>query len=173
MSAALPVHGGRPQSGQPVPAVSAASPPVGDEPNDRQDHPAGNGRTGRSTKAPRSPLTTWHSANQSNTSARRPGNEFLAFNSGIFPPSRLVSRPTGAERSALTTVYRPLFLVVPAKQDHQIFDHLLRPPEPPRVSGGSGPACRAGEPLVEIEALWTPSAGSIPNTGPHPSTAGR
>ena len=78
-------------------------------------------------------------------------NDFLAFNSGIF--SNEVWLLADALNAGIDEVVATVE-AIPAKADHQIFDHLLRAGTTAgqrwRWSGRRG-----GETLVEIDALWT------------------
>jgi hypothetical protein len=90
-------------------------------------------------------------------------NEFLAFNSGIF--TEQVWFLADALQAGIDEVTATVE-AVPAKQDHQIFDHLLRA----GTTAGQRwiwTGRRAGEPLIEIEALWT-VGGEYPEHWPTP-----
>jgi hypothetical protein len=90
-------------------------------------------------------------------------NEFLAFNSGIFTEQVwFLADALNADIDDVTASVE----AVPAKQDHQIFDHLLRA----GTTAGQRwiwTGRRAGAPLIEIEALWT-VGGEYPEHWPTP-----
>jgi hypothetical protein len=89
--------------------------------------------------------------------------EFLAFNSGIF--TEQVWFLADALNAGIDEVTATVDAVA-AKQDHQIFDHLLRA----GTTAGqrwTWTGCRAGEPLIEIETLWT-VGGEYPEHWPTP-----
>jgi hypothetical protein len=78
-------------------------------------------------------------------------SEFLAFNSAIF--TEQVWLLADALRAGIDEVTATVEAVA-AEHDHQIFDHLLRA----GTTAGqrwNWTGRRAGEPLVEIETLWT------------------
>jgi hypothetical protein len=78
-------------------------------------------------------------------------NDFLAFNSSIF--TEQVWLLADALRAGIDEVTATVEAVA-AEHDHQIFDHLLRA----GTTAGqrwNWVGRRSGEPLVEIEALWT------------------
>jgi 2,4-diaminopentanoate dehydrogenase len=78
-------------------------------------------------------------------------NDFLAFNSSIF--TEQVWLLADALRAGIDEVTATVEAVA-AEHDHQIFDHLLRA----GTTAGqrwNWAGRRCGEPLVEIEALWT------------------
>jgi 2,4-diaminopentanoate dehydrogenase len=78
-------------------------------------------------------------------------NDFLAFNSSIF--TEQVWLLADALRAGIDEVTATVEAVA-AEHDHQIFDHLLRA----GTTAGqrwNWVGRRGGEPLVEIEALWT------------------
>ena len=87
--------------------------------------------------------------------------EFLAFNSSIFEEQVwFVGDALGAELDEVTATVE----AVAAQQDHQIFDHLLRA----GTTAGqrwNWTGLRDGQPLVEIETLWTVGS-EYPGTGP-------
>jgi hypothetical protein len=90
-------------------------------------------------------------------------NEFLAFNSGLF--TEQVWFLADALRADIDEVTATVE-AVPAEQDHQIFDHLLRA----GTTAGQRwiwTGRRAGKPLIEIEALWT-VGGEYPEHWPSP-----
>jgi hypothetical protein len=78
-------------------------------------------------------------------------NEFLAFNSSIFTEQVwLLADALNAGIDEVTATVE----AVAAEHDHEIFDHVLRA----GTTAGqrwNWAGRRAGEPLVEIEALWT------------------
>ena len=78
-------------------------------------------------------------------------NDFLAFNSGIFTEQVwLLGDALNAGIDEVTATVQP----VAAREDHQIFDRLLRA----GTTAGqrwNWVGCRNGEPLIEIETLWT------------------
>jgi hypothetical protein len=78
-------------------------------------------------------------------------NDFLAFNSSIFTEQVwLLADSLNAGIDEVTAAVE----AVPAERDHQIFDHVLRA----GTTAGqrwNWVGRRQGEPLVEIEALWT------------------
>jgi hypothetical protein len=89
--------------------------------------------------------------------------EFLAFNSGIF--TEQVWFLADALNAGIDEVTVTVDAVA-AKQDHQIFDHLLRA----GTTAGqrwTWTGRRAGEPLIEIETLWT-VGGEYPEHWPTP-----
>jgi hypothetical protein len=89
--------------------------------------------------------------------------DFLAFNSAIFAEQVwFLADALGADIDEVTAVVE----AVPAAQDHQIFDHVLR------AGSTAGQRWnwtgrRGGEPLVEIETLWT-VGGEYPDHWPKP-----
>lgn len=90
-------------------------------------------------------------------------NEFLAFNSAIF--TEQVWLLGDALNAGLDEVSATVE-AVPAKADHQIFDHLLRA----GTTAGqrwNWRGTRNGEVLVEIETLWT-VGGEHPEHWPRP-----
>jgi len=90
-------------------------------------------------------------------------NEFLAFNSALF--TEQVWFLADALNAGIDEVTATVEAVA-AKQDHQIFDHLLRA----GTTAGQRwiwTGRRAGEPLIEIEALWT-VGGEYPEDWPTP-----
>jgi hypothetical protein len=90
-------------------------------------------------------------------------NDFLAFNSGLFESQVwFLADELGADIDEVVTTVE----AVPAESDHQIFDHLLRA----GTTAGqrwTWSGRRAGESLVEIEALWT-VGGEYPEHWPRP-----
>lgn len=78
-------------------------------------------------------------------------SDFLAFNSSIFSEQVwLLADALGADIDDVTAEVE----AVPAGKDHQIFDHVLRA----GTTAGqrwNWTGRRAGEPLIEIETLWT------------------
>ena len=91
------------------------------------------------------------------------GNDFLAFNSGIFTEEVwLLADALNAGIDEVTATVD----AVAAREDHQIFDHLLRA----GTTAGqrwTWSGRRDGETLVEIEALWT-VGGEYPPHWPKP-----
>ena len=91
------------------------------------------------------------------------GNDFLAFNSGIFTEEVwLLADALNADIDEVTATVD----AVAAREDHQIFDHLLRA----GTTAGqrwTWSGRRDGETLVEIEALWT-VGGEYPPHWPKP-----
>lgn len=90
-------------------------------------------------------------------------NDFLAFNSSIFTEQvwLLADALNGGIDEVTATVD-----AVAARQDHQIFDHVLRA----GTTAGqrwNWVGRRDGEPLVEIETLWT-VGGEYPDHWPRP-----
>lgn len=90
-------------------------------------------------------------------------NDFLAFNSGIFTNEVwLLADALNAGIDEVTATVE----AIPAKTDHQIFDHVLHAGTTAgqrwRWSGRRG-----GETLVEIDALWT-VGGEYPSHWPKP-----
>jgi 2,4-diaminopentanoate dehydrogenase len=89
--------------------------------------------------------------------------EFLAFNSSIFEEQVwFIGDALGAELDEVTATVE----AVAAQQDHQIFDHLLRA----GTTAGqrwNWTGLRDGQPLVEIETLWT-VGGEYPGHWPTP-----
>jgi 2,4-diaminopentanoate dehydrogenase len=90
-------------------------------------------------------------------------SEFLEFNSGIFEEQVwFLADELNADIDEVVATVE----AVPARADHQIFDHLLRAGTTAgqrwRWSGR-----RAGETLVEIETLWT-VGGEYPEHWPKP-----
>jgi hypothetical protein len=91
------------------------------------------------------------------------GTDFLAFNSGIF--TEMVWFVADALDAGIDTVTTSVEAVA-AEEDHQIFDHLLRA----GTTAGqrwNWVGRRNGEPLVEIETLWT-CGGEYPPHWPAP-----
>jgi hypothetical protein len=90
-------------------------------------------------------------------------NDFLAFNSGLFESQVwFLADELDADIDEVVATVE----AVPAKSDHQIFDHLLRA----GTTAGqrwTWSGRRAGESLVEIEALWT-VGGEYPEHWPRP-----
>ncbi len=89
--------------------------------------------------------------------------EFLAFNSSIFTEQVwMIGDALGADLDEVTATVD----AVAARQDHRIFGHLL-------PAGGTAgqrwnwTGCRHGDPLVEIETLWT-VGGEYPDHWPTP-----
>lgn len=90
-------------------------------------------------------------------------NDFLAFNSGIF--TEQVWFLADALNAGIDEVTATVEAVA-AREDHQIFDHLLRA----GTTAGqrwNWVGRRNGEPLVEIETLWT-VGGEYPEHWPRP-----
>ncbi len=89
--------------------------------------------------------------------------EFLVFNSSIFEEQVwFIGDALGAELDEVTATVE----AVAAQQDHQIFDHLLRA----GTTAGqrwNWTGLRSGQPLVEIETLWT-VGGEYPGHWPTP-----
>jgi hypothetical protein len=90
-------------------------------------------------------------------------NDFLAFNSGLFESQVwFLADELGADFDEVVATVE----AAPAESDHQIFDHLL-------LAGTTTgqrwtwSGRRAGETLVEIEALWT-LGGEYPKHWPRP-----
>ncbi|MFV1366212.1 MULTISPECIES: NAD(P)H-dependent amine dehydrogenase family protein [Mycolicibacterium] len=91
------------------------------------------------------------------------GNDFLAFNSGLFTEQTWFLADTLKAGIDEVTVDVE---AVPATRDHQIFDHLVQA----GTTAGqrwSWAGRRAGEPLIEIETLWT-VGGDYPPHWPTP-----
>ncbi|MQY21652.1 NAD(P)H-dependent amine dehydrogenase family protein [Nocardia macrotermitis] len=90
-------------------------------------------------------------------------NEFLAFNSGLFTEQVwFLSDELNAGIDEVTATVE----AVPAQEDHRIFDHLLRA----GTTAGQRwiwTGRRRGEPLIEIEVLWT-VGGEYPGHWPTP-----
>jgi hypothetical protein len=90
-------------------------------------------------------------------------NEFLAFNSALFTEQVwFLADELNAGIDEVTATVE----AVPAKADHQIFDHVLRA----GTTAGqrwSWSGRRDGDVLVEIEALWT-VGGEYPEHWPTP-----
>ena len=90
-------------------------------------------------------------------------SEFLAFNSALFTEQVwFLADELNAGIDEVTATVD----AVTAEQDHQIFDHLLRA----GTTAGQRwiwTGRRAGEPLIEIEALWT-VGGEYPEHWPTP-----
>ena len=89
--------------------------------------------------------------------------EFLAFNSSIFEEQVwFIGDSLGADLDSVTATVE----AVAAQQDHQIFDHLL---EAGATAGQrwNWTGLRDGQPLVEIETLWT-VGGEYPDQWPKP-----
>ncbi|OBA57572.1 dihydrodipicolinate reductase [Mycobacterium sp. 1100029.7] len=91
------------------------------------------------------------------------GSEFLAFNSGIFTEQVwFLADALNADIDEVTASVE----AVPAREDHQIFDHVL-------LAGTTAgqrwkwSGKRNGEILVEIETLWT-VGGEYPSHWPKP-----
>jgi 2,4-diaminopentanoate dehydrogenase len=88
---------------------------------------------------------------------------FLAFNSSIFAEQVwFLADALGADIDDVTATVE----AVPATQDHQIFDHVLRA----GTTAGqrwTWAGIRDGEPLIEIETLWT-VGGEYPGHWPKP-----
>ena len=90
-------------------------------------------------------------------------NDFLAFNSGIF--SEQVWFLADALNAGIDEVTATVDAVA-ARADHQIFDRLL----PAGTTAGqrwNWTGRRNGEPLIEIETLWT-VGGEYPDHWPRP-----
>jgi hypothetical protein len=90
-------------------------------------------------------------------------NDFLAFNSSIF--SEQVWFLADALNAGIDEVTATVEAVA-AREDHQIFDHLLRA----GTTAGqrwNWVGRRNGEPLIEIETLWT-VGGEYPDHWPRP-----
>jgi hypothetical protein len=90
-------------------------------------------------------------------------NDFLAFNSGIF--SEQVWFLADALNAGIDEVTATVDAVA-ARADHQIFDRLL----PAGTTAGqrwNWVGRRSGEPLIEIETLWT-VGGEYPDHWPRP-----
>lgn len=89
--------------------------------------------------------------------------EFLAFNSSIFVEQVwFLGDSLGADLDEVTATVE----AVAAQEDHQIFDHLLRA----GTTAGqrwNWTGRRDGQPLVEIETLWT-VGGEYPGHWPTP-----
>lgn len=87
------------------------------------------------------------------------GTDFLAFNSSLFTEQVwFLADALGADIDEVTATVE----AVPALADHQIFDHLLRA----GTTAGqrwNWVGTRDGEPLVEIETLWTVGDEYPPN----------
>ena len=90
-------------------------------------------------------------------------SEFLAFNNSIFVEQVwLLADALSAGIDDVTAEVE----AVAAQQDHQIFDHLLRA----GTTAGqrwNWVGRRNGEPLIEIETLWT-VGGEYPEHWPRP-----
>jgi 2,4-diaminopentanoate dehydrogenase len=90
-------------------------------------------------------------------------SEFLAFNSGIFTEQVwFLADALNADIDEVTASVE----AVPAREDHQIFDHVLRA----GTTAGqrwTWSGRRNGEVLVEIETLWT-VGGEYPSHWPRP-----
>lgn len=90
-------------------------------------------------------------------------SEFLAFNSGIFTEQVwLLADTLNAGIDEVTATVE----AVPAREDHQVFDHVLRA----GTTAGQRwkwSGRRGGEVLVEIETLWT-VGGEYPGHWPKP-----
>nr|WP_096289890.1 dihydrodipicolinate reductase [Mycobacterium ahvazicum] len=90
-------------------------------------------------------------------------SEFLAFNSGIFTEQVWFLADTlNADIDEVTATVQ----AVPAREDHQIFDHVLRA----GTTAGQRwkwSGRRNGEVLVQIETLWT-VGGEYPDDWPKP-----
>jgi 2,4-diaminopentanoate dehydrogenase len=90
-------------------------------------------------------------------------SEFLAFNSSIFTEQVwFIADALNAGIDEVTATVE----AVAAREDHQIFDHVLRA----GTTAGqrwNWIGRRNGEPLVEIETLWT-VGGEYPDHWPHP-----
>jgi 2,4-diaminopentanoate dehydrogenase len=90
-------------------------------------------------------------------------NEFLAFNSSIFTEQVwLLADALNAGIDEVTATVE----AVAAREDHQIFDHVLRT----GTTAGqrwNWVGRRNGEPLIEIETLWT-VGGEYPEHWPRP-----
>ena len=90
-------------------------------------------------------------------------NDFLAFNSSIF--SEQVWFLADALNAGIDEVTASVDAVA-AREDHQIFDHLLRA----GTTAGqrwNWVGRRNGQPLIEIETLWT-VGGEYPDHWPRP-----
>jgi 2,4-diaminopentanoate dehydrogenase len=90
-------------------------------------------------------------------------NEFLAFNSALFENQVwFIADALNAGIDEVTTTVE----AIPANNDHQIFDHVLKA----GTTAGqrwTWTGRRDAEPLVEIEALWT-VGGEYPEHWPKP-----
>jgi hypothetical protein len=90
-------------------------------------------------------------------------NAFLAFNSSIFTEQVwFIADALNAGIDEVTATVE----AVAAQQDHQIFDHVLRA----GTTAGqrwNWVGRRNGEPLIEIETLWT-VGGAYPDHWPRP-----
>lgn len=90
-------------------------------------------------------------------------NDFLAFNSSIFTEQVwLLADALNAGIDEVTATVE----AVAAREDHQIFDHVLRA----GTTAGqrwNWVGRRVGEPLIEIETLWT-VGGEYPDHWPRP-----
>jgi 2,4-diaminopentanoate dehydrogenase len=90
-------------------------------------------------------------------------SEFLAFNSGIFSEQVwFLADSLNADIEEVTATVE----AIPAQEDHQIFDHLLRA----GTTAGkrwNWSGRRRGETLIEIETLWT-VGGEYPKHWPRP-----
>jgi hypothetical protein len=90
-------------------------------------------------------------------------NDFLAFNSAIFAEQVwLLADALNAGIDEVTAAVE----AVAAREDHQIFDHVLRA----GTTAGqrwNWVGRRNGEPLIEIETLWT-VGGEYPDHWPRP-----
>lgn len=89
--------------------------------------------------------------------------EFLAFNNELFTEQVwLLADALGADIDEVTSSVE----AVPARHDHQIFDHLL---EAGTTAGQrwNWVGVRDGEPLIEIETLWT-VGNEYPDHWPRP-----
>jgi hypothetical protein len=90
-------------------------------------------------------------------------NAFLAFNSSIFTEQVwFLSDALNAGIDEVTATVE----AVAARQDHQIFDHLLQA----GTTAGqrwNWVGRRSGQPLIEIETLWT-VGGEYPDHWPRP-----
>ncbi|OBK30701.1 dihydrodipicolinate reductase [Mycobacterium asiaticum] len=90
-------------------------------------------------------------------------SDFLAFNSALFENQVwFIADELGADIDEVVAEVE----AVPAKADHQIFDHVLRA----GTTAGqrwTWSGRRAGQTLVEIEALWT-VGGEYPQHWPKP-----
>ena len=90
-------------------------------------------------------------------------NDFLAFNSGIFTEQVwLLADALNAGIDEVTATVE----AVAAREDHQIFDRMLRA----GTTAGqrwNWVGRRNGEPLIEIETLWT-VGGEYPEHWPRP-----
>jgi hypothetical protein len=90
-------------------------------------------------------------------------NQFLAFNSGLF--TEQIWFLADALHAGIDEVTATVE-AIPAEQDHQICDHLLRA----GTTAGqrwTWTGRRADKPLIEIEALWT-VGGEYPGHWPTP-----